>query len=412
MAEPKGKQNKTRNRIVQEAGVAITSDPRVQAVVTRLCAARRIKPGGVFVLLKAVYKRDQLLSKELRLANEDKEKARMAQKHLNKAIKFNLAFEEPLATTVLLLQTHLKSMDNKKAVSLAYLKRQFDARLIRAEADEYTYDELPARFRSPHTGKLVKNPPTSGDPVTYLSELVGKMIIIDSKRTFSDDIALSGLIRSTPVLEAETTNPVATDAKKAMDEYLVQQAAQVDDPWLLLLEHEYKGNVCFVNDIAARHKLYRVAKIAFWPSTKFHYANWEATLEPIHLAADGSYYVHDDDCVVGPIGTRVTKAKCYLGFILAQYINGDEEEPERTVCVDEYMANAIERNATYEAKCASKQAQRSQARPTSSATPEVTLNLTLSFSLTVTLTLTLTSLKDSPSSMALPAKQRLQPRRR
>ena len=61
-----------------------------------------------------------------------------------------------------------------------------------------------------------------------------------STRTFSDDIALSGLIRSTPVLEAETTNPVATDAKKAMDEYLVEQAAQVDDPWLLLLEQEYK----------------------------------------------------------------------------------------------------------------------------------------------------------------------------
>jgi hypothetical protein len=88
MAEPKGKQIKTRNRIVQEAGIAITSDPRLQAVVTRLCAMRRRKPGGVVVLLKDVYKRDQLLSKELRLANEEKEKARMAKKHLNKAIKF------------------------------------------------------------------------------------------------------------------------------------------------------------------------------------------------------------------------------------------------------------------------------------------------------------------------------------
>jgi hypothetical protein len=94
-------------------------------------------------------------------------------------------------------------------------------------------------------------------------------------------------------------------------------------------------------------------------------------LEPIHLAADGSYFVHDDDCVVGPLGTRVTKAKCYLGFILAQYINGDEEEPERTVCVDEYMANAIQRNASYEANCAAKQALKSQAPPTSSATPEI-----------------------------------------
>ena len=409
---PKGKQKQTKNRIVEEAGIAITSDLRLKAVITTLCAVRSRKPGGIVVLLGNVYNRDKLLSKELRLQHQETEKAKMAKKHLNKAIKFNKAVEEPLAMTVLLLQTELKAMDYKKAVCLAYLKRQFDARVTRAEADDYNYDDLPARFRSAHTGKVVKTSPTPCDPLTYLSDLVGKMISIDAKRTFSEDIALSGLIRSTPVLEAETTNPIATDAKKAMDDYLVKQAQQVDDPWLLLLEQEYKGHVCFVNDIAARHKLYRVAKISFWPSTKLEYANWEATLEPIHLAADGSYYVHDDDCVVGPIGTRVTKAKCYLGFILAQYINGDEDEPERTVCVDEYIANALERNASYEANCAAKLARKSQARATSSATPEVTQNLNLTLTLTLTLSLTLPSLKDLPSSMALPAKQRLQPRRR
>ena len=170
------------------------------------------------------------------------------------------------------------------------------------------------------------------------------------------------------MLEAETTNPVATQAKKAMDEYLVEQAAQIDDPWLLLLEQEYKGQLCFVNDIAARHKLYRVANIAFWPSTKYEFANWEATLEPIHLSADGSYYVHDNDSVVGPNGTRVTMAKCYRGYILAQYIDGDDQEPQRTVCVDEYMTNALERNALYESNCAAKQALKSQGPPARSAT--------------------------------------------
>ncbi len=214
MAEPKGKQNKTRHRSVQAAGIAITSD-------ARLCAVRRKKPGALVLLLKTAYQSDKVLDRELRLANEENEKARMAKKHLNKAIKFNNAVEEPLAMTVLLFQTELKAMDYKKAVCLAYLKRQFDARVIRAEADGYNYDGIPARFRSVHTGKLVKNPPLPGDPMTYLSELVRKMITIDSKLTFSDDIALSGLIRCTPVLEPETTNPIATDAKKAMDEYLV-----------------------------------------------------------------------------------------------------------------------------------------------------------------------------------------------
>jgi hypothetical protein len=87
------------------------------------------------------------------------------------------------------------------------------------------------------------------------------MITTDSKRTFRQEIVLSGLLRKTPVLEEDTTNPISTEAKKQMDEYLVLQAEQVDDPWLLLLEKEYKGQVCFVHDIAARHKLFRVANV-------------------------------------------------------------------------------------------------------------------------------------------------------
>ena len=259
-----------------------------------------------WVLVQSAFQQNKVLAHELRLANEIEEKAKMAKQHLRKAIKFNVAVEEPMATTTLLLHAQLKAMDyKKKGVCLSYLKRQFDARMTRAEADNYTYDELPPRFRSPHTGKLVKTSTDEADAMAYLSDLVGAMIGIDSKRTFS------GLIRSTPVLEAETTNPISTEAKKSMDDYLVSQAEQVDDPWLLFLEREYKGQVCFLHDIAARHKLYCVARISYWPSTKSHYANWEATVEPIHLSSDGSYFVHDDDAVIGPSGTRITKAKSY-----------------------------------------------------------------------------------------------------
>ncbi len=253
---------------------------------------------------------------------------------------------------------------------MSYLKRQFDARMTRAEADNYTYDELSTRFRSPHTGKPVKNPTDEADAMEYLSDLVGAMIGIDSKRTFSAEIVLSGLIRSTPVLEAQTTNPISTEAKKSMDDYLVSQAEQVDDPWLLFLEKEYKGQVCFLHDIAARHKLYCVARISYWPSMKSHYANWEATLMvPIHLSSDGSYFVHDNDVVIGPSGTRITKAKSYRGYIVAQYIHGDDEDPERTVCVDEYIANALMKHASYQVNQAAKQAAKSQAPPKRSVTP-------------------------------------------
>jgi hypothetical protein len=158
-----------------------------------------------------------------------------------------------------------------------------------------------------------------------------------------------------------------TQAKKDMDAYLVAQAKQVDDPWLLLLETAYKGQVCFVHDIAARHKLYRVARISFWPSTKYEYANWEATLEPIHLAPDGSCFVHADDSVIGPNGNKITKAKSYLGFIVAQYIDGDDKDPERIQCVDEYMSDALENFSRLEAKRANNSAalpQTTSDRPT------------------------------------------------
>ncbi len=55
---------------------------------------------------------------------------------------------------------------------------------------------------------------------------------------------------------------------------------------------------------------------------------------PIHLSSEGQFYVADEDAVIGFKGIRVTKSKALLGYILAQYIDGDEEEPTRSDCVD------------------------------------------------------------------------------
>ena len=138
MAGPKGKQEKTKDRIVDEAGIAMTCDLRLKRAVTKLCTVRRCKPGGITVLVTTAFAQDKILANELRLANEVEEKARMAKQHLKKAIKFNVAAEEPLATTSILLHAQLKAMDYKKGVCMAYLKRQFDVRLTRAEADNYS----------------------------------------------------------------------------------------------------------------------------------------------------------------------------------------------------------------------------------------------------------------------------------
>ena len=250
LAGPAGKQERTKDRNVATAGMALTADPRLQAVVSELCTVRRSKygrkktgpkPGSITELLTTKYESDKQRETERRLARGEEDKAKMAKKHLNKSIKFNISAEEPLAQTATELDLNLKAMDNKRGVCLAYLKRQFDARLTRAEAEEYTYDAVPSRFRSAHTNKLVKSPQDGTDAMTYLSDLLVAMISMDSKRTFRSEIVLSGLLRKTPVLEEETTNPIATQAKLNMDAYLVSQAEQVNDPWLLLLEKEYKG---------------------------------------------------------------------------------------------------------------------------------------------------------------------------
>ena len=55
----------------------------------------------------------------------------------------------------------------------------------------------------------------------------------------------------------------------------------------------------------------------------------------------------DVDVVVGPKGIRLTKSKVLLGYIVAQYIDGDEEEPTRTDCVDLYVENAMEKFKAY-----------------------------------------------------------------
>ena len=154
-------------------------------------------------------------------------------------------------------------------------------------------------------------------------------------------------MRKVPTLNINSTNKRAVALRKALEEEVCLHATQTDDPWLLFLTKEYVGKICFLNDIAERHKLYRVCSIAYWTSTKNRYANWEATLEPVNLLPSGDFAVPDEATVLGPKGVRLTKSKALLGYILAQYIDGDDEDPTRSDCVDLYIENAIEKLKAY-----------------------------------------------------------------
>jgi hypothetical protein len=70
-------------------------------------------------------------------------------------------------------------------------------------------------------------------------------------------------------------------------------------------------------------------------------------LEPVNLEPSGEFEVPDEASVLGPKGIRLTKSKALLGYILAQYIDGDDEEPTRSDCVDLYIENAIEKLRAY-----------------------------------------------------------------
>jgi hypothetical protein len=83
------------------------------------------------------------------------------------------------------------------------------------------------------------------------------------------------------------------------------------------------------------------------PKKKQSLALSRKTLEPVHLLSSGLFEVADEDTIIGPSGVRITKSKVLLGYILAQYIDGDDEEPTRSDCIDLYMENAIDKLKSY-----------------------------------------------------------------
>jgi hypothetical protein len=332
--------------------------------ITKLCSVKVVNVGAVTAKLDAVYATNTHRADTRRDKKRIEEEEEATRKIANKAMKFNTAMEEPLAQTVGSLLAHLQAMGNAVGVSKDYLKRQYNGRLLRAEKDEFTYPSIGQKYRSNNKKKKLKMTPNDNqNDLMYLQELVILMMKADSRRgaVDSDAITLEGLLRKVPTLNVQTTSASALQLRKQMEDKVSLEATQVDDPWLLFLSREYVGKICFLHDIAERHKLYRVSNIAYWTSTKTRYANWEATLEPIHVSTSGEFYVADENVVIGPKGIRVTKSKALLGYIVAQYIDGDEEEPTRTDCVDLYVENAMEKLKAYVFKL---QQSKSYAKPT------------------------------------------------
>jgi hypothetical protein len=108
--------------------------------------------------------------------------------------------------------------------------------------------------------------------------------------------------------------------------------------------------------------------VAYWPSAKTRYASWEGTMEPVHVdQADGTLYQLDEDVVQVSDAKRITKANKLVGYILAEYIDGDDTEPTRSDCVDRYAFLALEKHNTFTLKCSALK----EARTTPKSAPHV-----------------------------------------
>jgi hypothetical protein len=90
-----------------------------------------------------------------------------------KGVKFIKNLEEPLASTIGDLLAHMKAMDNAVGVSKDYLKRLVNARLMRAELDEFTYPSIGDEYRAKNKKRKIKLTPSNArNEVEYLTALV------------------------------------------------------------------------------------------------------------------------------------------------------------------------------------------------------------------------------------------------
>ena len=62
------------------------------------------------------------------------------------------------------------------------------------------------------------------------------------------------------------------------------------------------------------------------------------------LLPSGLFEVPDEHTVLGPKGVRLTKSKALLGYVLAQYIDGDEAEPTITATIPDSAVPELRRS--------------------------------------------------------------------
>ena len=194
-AEAKGKQKRTENKNVRHSGSALQAACALQIAITKLCSVRKVNIGRVTAKLDAVFVTNSSRAAALRERKRKEEEEAETRKIQKKGIKFNKNMEEPLAATIGDLLAHMKAMNNAVGVSKEYLRRQCNARMMRADIDKFTYPSIGDQYRANNKKRKIKLKPSDDqNELDYLKALVILMMKADSRRgaVEHEDLQLTG----------------------------------------------------------------------------------------------------------------------------------------------------------------------------------------------------------------------------
>ena len=111
-------------------GIAVTSPQRLKLAVTKVCGVRRVKTGSVTQLMRDTNAHLIAEGDEHRKAKHKADLEQKARLQLRKSVQHNKNMTEVLALTQDAVEAYLTTLGNSVGTSLAYLKRQFDARKV------------------------------------------------------------------------------------------------------------------------------------------------------------------------------------------------------------------------------------------------------------------------------------------
>jgi hypothetical protein len=224
---------------------------------------------------------------------EEKARAQAA-----KLERLNVAMETTLAESFTALTTELRSFGTAKGVKLKYLQDQYKSRNVRMKG-VYLSIPTPSAYRSktkPYKLRMQPHPisackPSTDAQIAYVLQLLELMLQEDAGRhaQLTDVPEDNTVVRRLPVVSETYINPLAVHLKQEQKTRVAAMAAPKDNPWLAKLHTEYVGKILYDGGY------FRVFDVLYVDNkgSRTRFPCWEATSEPVHLADDGAWVVHD-----------------------------------------------------------------------------------------------------------------------